>query len=228
MLRRIAMVVLVAVVAAGVGFLFYYNGQPVELLLGANSTLHLPLAALLLLSFAAGAGAILIAGLLRGSAGAVRRWRERRARERRRQLDQMEADGREALWAGELERSAKLLTKVMERRPNDVPLAVALSEAHLGRGHQDDAKRVLETTRGRVGTDARILAQLGELALRGGNPGAAIEAFHEANRIRPASPTLLDGLLRALTAGSRVTDAVPIAAELHADEPMLCVVEVTK
>jgi tetratricopeptide (TPR) repeat protein len=202
--------VLIALVGAGVAYLYYFNGQVVALRLG-QSTLELPLALLLLGALALGAGFVLAVELLRNGALSLRRWRSRREEKRDRQLDRSRGEGTALLWAGDFENAARLLARVVEQRPDDLEAVLDLARAHEARGETETSRRVLETARAQRGPDARLLSQLGHLAMRRGNAGAATDALREAIGLAPESPRLLAEYAGALAAEGRFGEAVDVA-----------------
>ncbi|HZR83196.1 MAG TPA: tetratricopeptide repeat protein [Candidatus Binatia bacterium] len=200
-----------ALVASGVAFLYYYNGERVALHLGPESRIDSPLALLLLGALALGAGLVLLGGLLRAGATSLLRWRARRDRRRRDALARLRDEGRRHLWAGELESATRLLVRVVEGAPEDIDAALALARAHEERGEIESARRVLETARAQHGPDPRLLSLLGHLAMLRSNAGAATDALREATGVAPESPRLLGELAEALAAEGRFGEAVEAA-----------------
>jgi thioredoxin-like negative regulator of GroEL len=197
----------VVLVASGVAYLYFHNGEVVSFHLGPESTISLPLALLLLAAFATGAGAVALGGLLRTSTSALRRWRQRRGERRRDTLTRMREEGRRLLWAGDPEGAARLLTRVVEGLPEDIDAALALARCHEERGEVESARRLLETARAQHGPDPRLLSLLGRLAMRRRNAGAATDALREAAGLAPGSPRLLAELAEALAAEGRFGEA---------------------
>ena len=211
---------MLALVGGSVAYLFYFNGQLVQLQLGSESSLRVPLAALLLATFAIGAGVVLVGGLVRAGATGIYRWRRRRNERHRSRLEGQAKEGRFRLWAGEHEPAIRQLSRVVEQRPDDLGAVLALSTGHAARGDLDSAHRLLESARAHHPRDPRLLARLAQLALRRSNSGAAVDYFREAVSLRPTSPRLLAGYSAALEADGNFKEAAAIAkrwAEVERD-----------
>lgn len=130
----------------------------------------------------------------------------------------MREEGHRWLWSGDLDAATRSLARYVEQHPRDVDAVLALGNTYEERGELETARRLLESARGVVGSEARLLHQLGRLALKRGNAGAAIDWFREAVQQHPESPRLLGELAAALAAEGRFTEAVPIAQRQVAAE----------
>lgn len=202
----------------GVGYLFYHNAHTVELRLGPQSSLELPVAALVLGALAVGAAFILLGGMLRSSVSNVSGWRQSRRERKRQALLRVRDEGHRRLWSGDLEAATRSLARYVERHPRDLDAVLALANTYEERGELETARRLLESARGELGSEPRLLHHLGRLALRRGNAGAAIDWLREAVGHHPESPRLLCDLASALAAEGRFADAVPIAQRRVAAE----------
>ncbi len=210
-MRRIAVVLLVVLVGAGVALLFHFNGHPSTVHLGKDNPVELPTAAHLLIAAVLGAGVVLVATTLRGIAQGFSAWRERRRRRRADAVEKIRQEGRHRLWAGDFQNADKKLARAAERDPQDLETHLALSRSREELGDLEGAQRILETARAQHGPDPRLLSRLGNVALARGNAGAAIDAFREATAAQPESPRLLSELMAALAAEGRYPEAVEAA-----------------
>jgi tetratricopeptide (TPR) repeat protein len=165
-----------------------------------------------------GAALILIGGALRSSVSNVSGWRARRRDRKRQALLRVREQGHRWLWSGDLDAATRTLARYVEQHPRDVDAVLALANTYEERGELETARRMLESARGEVGSEARILHQLGRLALKRGNAGAAIDWLREAVQQHPESPRLLGELAAALAAEGRFAEAVPIAQRQVAAE----------
>lgn len=176
------------------------------------------MAALVLGALGLGAALILLGGALRSSVSNVSGWRERRRERKRQALLRVREQGHRWLWSGDLDAATRTLARYVEQHPQDVDAVLALANTYEERGELETARRLLESARGAVGSEARILHQLGRLALKRGNAGAAIDWLREAVQQHPESPRLLGELAAALAAEGRFAEAVPIAQRQVAAE----------
>lgn len=211
MLRRIAIITLVLLIAVGVGLLFHFNGHPTTVHLGEKSSIELPTAAHILLAFGVGAGLVLFAGMLRAVAGSFSRWRERRRQKRAAAVDKIRKEGQHRLWAGDFQSAGKKLARAAEKEPQDLDTHLALSRSREEEGDLDAAQRILEIARAQHGPQPRLLSRVGNLAMVRGNAGAAVDAFREAAAAQPESPRLLAELMAALAAQGQYADAADVA-----------------
>lgn len=209
--RRIGVALLLALVAGGVAYLFYFNGHLVKLVLAQNLEVELPLAVDVLGAMALGALLTAAAGALRSLGATVEAWRRRRRERRREALARVRDEGRRRLWAGDFEKAERTLRKVVEREPEDLEALLALARSYERRGELEPALDVLQRGRARLGSDPLLLSELGRLSLAAGNAGAAIDAYREAERLAPGSPFVLSELARALAAEGRFAEAADAA-----------------
>ena len=165
-----------------------------------------------------GAALVLIGGALRSSVSNVSGWRQRRRDRRRQAMLRVRDEGHRWLWSGDLDAATRNLARYVEQHPQDVDAVLALANTYEERGELETARRLLESARGAVGSEARILHQLGRLALKRGNAGAAIDWLREAVQQHPESPRLLGELAAALAAEGRFGEAVPVAQRQVAAE----------
>lgn len=200
------------------GYLFYHNAHTVALRLGSQSSVELPVAALVLATLGLGAALILTGGALRSSASSVVGWRQRQRERRLQALLRVREDGHRWLWSGDLDAATRALARYVEQNPHDVDAVLALANTYDERGELEAERRLLETERAVVGSEARLLHQLGRLALKRGNAGAAIDWLREAVQQHPESPRLLGELTAALAAEGRFAEAVSIAQRQVAAE----------
>jgi lipopolysaccharide biosynthesis regulator YciM/uncharacterized integral membrane protein len=209
---------LVATLAAGVavvaGWLYLLNATPVALTWGPGRTWMVPLGAVVLAAFAAGATVVGLAAL----AGAMaRRWRAARARraarrEARRQA--VTARAQELLWTGEYAKArAELLRRPAELAADRTRLAL-LAETHLHEGDPAAARRVLEDAQAQHEPDPHLLDLLATAAQESGDVHAAAEALEQARRAQPRSPRLLRRLRDLRVASGDYTAAVIVQQEL--------------
>ncbi|MBY0280008.1 tetratricopeptide repeat protein, partial [Candidatus Binatia bacterium] len=176
------------------------------------------MAALVLGALGLGAALILLGGALRSSVSNVSGWKQRRRERKRQALLRVREQGHRWLWSGDLDAATRTLARYVEQHPQDVDAVLALANTYEERGELETARRLLESARGAVGSEARILHQLGRLALKRGNAGAAIDWLREAVQQHPESPRLLGELAAALAAEGRFAEAVPIAQRQVAAE----------
>jgi len=168
--------------------------------------------------FGLGAAVILIGGLLRSSVTGVSGfWASRRER-RRRALLKVRDEGHRWRWSGDLENATRALARYVERHPTDIEAVLALSRTYEERGELETARRLLESARGTLGSEPQLLHELGRLALRRGNAGAAIDWLREAVGHHPESPRLLAELTGALAAEGRFAEATQTAQRWAAAE----------
>lgn len=165
-----------------------------------------------------GAAIILLGGVMRSSVSNVSGWRHRRRERRRQALLRVRDEGHRWLWSGDLDAATRSLARYVEQHPRDVDAVLALANTYEERGELETARRLLESARGEVGSEARLLHKLGLLALKRGNVGAAIDWLREAVQQHPESPRLLGELAAALAAEGRFAEAVPIAQRQVAAE----------
>ncbi|HEY8517805.1 MAG TPA: tetratricopeptide repeat protein [Candidatus Binatia bacterium] len=201
-------------IGGGVGYLFYHNGHTVSLLLGPQSSLELPMAALVLGALALGAALVLLGGMLRSSVSSVSSWREQRRERKRQSMLRVRDEGHRRLWSGDFDTATRRLERYVERHPRDLEAVMALARTYEARGELETARRLLESARSQLGSEPRLLHQLGLLAMRRGNAGAAIDWLQEAVRLEPDSPRLLADLTAALAAEGRFADAAASAQRL--------------
>lgn len=200
-----------ALVAGGVGYLFYHNGHTVALKLGPQAAIEMPMAALFLGAVGLGAALILIGGFLRSSVTGVSGWRRHRRERKHKALLRVRDEGHRRLWSGDLEAATRSLAHYVERHPDDLEAVLSLASAYEARGELDTARRLLESARNEIGSDPKLLHRLGRLALRRGNAGAAIDWLREAAGLHPDSPRLVAELTEALAAEGRFAEAVQTA-----------------
>lgn len=186
--------------------------------LGTESAVELPVAALVLGVFALGAAVILLGGMLRSSFTGVSGWRASRRERKRRALLKIRDEGQRSRWSGDLESATRALARYVERHPGDLEAVLALSHTYEERGELETARRMLESARGELGSEPRLLHELGRLALRRGNAGAAIDWLREAVGSHPDSPRLLAELTAALGAEGRFAEAAQTAQRWAAAE----------
>jgi len=179
--------------------------------LGTESSFELPVAALVLGALGLGAALILLGGLLRSSVSGVSGWRQQRRERRRQALLKIRDEGHRWLWSGDLEAATRSLARYVERHPRDLEAVLSLANTYEARGELETARRLLESARGELGSEPKLLHQLGRLALRRGNAGAAIDWLREAVGLYPESPRLLSELTAALAAEGRFVEAVQTA-----------------
>ena len=165
-----------------------------------------------------GATVILLGGLLRSSVSGVSGWRASRRERRRRALLKIRDEGHRSRWSGDLENATRALARYVERHPTDLEAVLALSSTYEERGELESARRMLEAARGELGSEPRLLHELGRLALRRGNAGAAIDWLREAVGQHPDSPRLLAELSTALAAEGRFAEALQVAQRWAAAE----------
>lgn len=211
MLRRIAVILLLLAVAAGVGLLYHFNAHPTTVHLGEKSSIELPMAAHLLLALATGAGLVLLAALLRGMAASFGRWRERRRQKKAAKVEKIRQEGRHRLWAGDFQNAGKKLAIAAAKEPQDLETHLALARSREEQGDLEGAQKILEIARAQHGPAPRLLSRVGNLAMARGNAGAAIDAFREAAAGQPESPRLLGELRNALAAQGQYGDAADVA-----------------
>lgn len=178
----------------------------------------MPVAALVLGVFGLGAAVILLGGLLRSSVSGMSGFRASRRERRRRALLRIRDEGNRWRWSGDLENATRALARYVERHPDDIGAVLALSRTYEERGELETARRLLESARGTLGSEPQLLHELGRLALRRGNAGAAIDWLREAVGHHPDSPRLLAELTAALAAEGRFADAVQTAQRWAATE----------
>jgi uncharacterized protein HemY len=217
-LRRLGIILLVAIVGGGVAAVFHFNPHLATVHLGSSSTVELPMAVHLLGALAAGAGLVLLLGFIRSSVRATRGWRERRRAHRTTVTQQMQHEGRTRLWAGDFAGAGKTLARAAQREPEDLDTSLSLARVQLERGDSVAARQTLEAARARHGRDTRVLSALGRLALERGNVGEAIAALREAVEVQPESPRLLAELMTALAAEGRFSEAADVAGRRLAAE----------
>ena len=179
--------------------------------LGPESSVELPVAALVLGALGVGAALILIGGFLRSSVTGVSGWRQRRRERRRQALLKVRDEGHRRLWSGDFEAATHSLARYVERHPRDLEAVLALANAYEARGELDTARRLLESARNELGSEPKLLHHLGHLALRRGNAGAAIDWLREAVGLHPESPRLQAELTAALAAEGRFAEAMQTA-----------------
>ncbi len=100
--------------------------------------------------------------------------------------------------------------------PADVNVFNLLASAHAALEQYDLARVALETSRRLAPTDPGVRVNLGTVALRSGNAGAAVQHFSEALFLSPALRPGLDGLAEALDRQGHTARAAGIRARAAA------------
>lgn len=209
---------LVATLAAGLavvaGWLYLLNAAPVVLAWGPDRTWTLPLGAVVLGAFAAGAGVVGLAAL---TAALARRWRAARARRQARRVarrDAATARAQELVWTGEYAQARAELLRRPEELAADRMRVALLAETHLHEGDPTAARHVLEEAQARHEPDVHLLDLLATAAQESGDLRAAADALERARALRPGSPRLLRRLRDVRIASGDFTGAVIAQQEL--------------
>ncbi|MGD9762924.1 MAG: tetratricopeptide repeat protein [Candidatus Binatia bacterium] len=204
-LGGIALVALLAVVVA-------LNPVPVDFRATPTLTIRPMLGVLLIITFCAGAAAVLLGGALRHMALALWTRRTRRDARAAAQAANWHEEGESAAWRGEMERSRALLRKAWQRQPGNGAAALALASSYLDTGEYAAAQEVLQAALEENPDDPDLRYALGEALRRRGALAEAIRTLEGLRARYPGAPRVLISLRELYREAERWQDAADVQA----------------
>ncbi len=177
------------------GYITYLNHETsttLFLIQGKPLTTSLP--AVIIVSFAAGALIVFVAGLIRDLFEGLKEFRRERRARRREALHVEIAKGLDFLTRGEVEKSRIHLTSALKRDPKNQDIYGRLSDIHASQGDLKEAVKVLERALAINSRNVEILLKKARLHDNLGNMAMAIEALERALIVSPNNQTALTEL----------------------------------
>ena len=191
-----------------VSYVFYLNPQQATVTLRAGSGWQGPMALILIGAFTAGA---LVCTLVWFLLGARYQFRERRMLRREKMLEnhrELMVAAREQLSSGKQEDARAVLTRIVDRDPQDVIARILLSETYVKDGNLHSALSVLDQARAAHPKNIELLFRAAELNSCLGNQTAAFDNMSLALAADPRNEHALKYLVAACAALGRYLDAI--------------------
>ncbi len=203
---RVTLTLLILVLL--VSYVFYLNPQPATVTLRSGSVWQGPMALILIGAFTTGA---LVCTLVWFLLGARYQFRERRMMRREKLLEthrEMIVGAREQIASGKQEAARAVLTRIVDRDPQDVVARILLSETYSKEGNLTSALAVLDQARATHPKNIELLFRAAELNSCLGNQTAAFDNMSLALAADPRNELALKYLVNACAGLGRYLDAI--------------------
>jgi tetratricopeptide (TPR) repeat protein len=203
-----------ALLVIAAGLLVFLNPEPVTIRYWSTRTISAPLASVLLVAFATGAGLVGAFAAARAGARGWRAWRARRAARRAAREAEATARAQQLVWKGDYAQARAEILRAEGDAPSDATRLELLAEAYLLDGDPAAARRILEDGLTRLGPSPRLLDLLADAAERAGDLGAAAAALERARAALPDSPRIARRLRDTYVAAERWGDALGVQGQI--------------
>ncbi len=191
MYNKITKILLLAIVAGILSYLFYFNPHTVELKLGEANVITMPMALLIVLSFFIGVIALGSSLLFLGLQMKYSLWKSKKEIAEKEKHFKELTTAKDLMSLGNLKESASLLNKIILRDPHNLIARVFLSEVNLEEGSIDQSIQILEKARAEERSSASLLLKLSDYYETKGNLSAAYDNIMMALKENPKSLPLL-------------------------------------
>jgi tetratricopeptide (TPR) repeat protein len=205
---------LAALLTVAAGYLILLNSTPVTVQHFPGHSITAPLAAVILVAFAAGGVLVGLIASMRALTRGWRGWKVRRHARRQARHAAATARAQDLAWKGDYAQARAEILRAEGDVPAEMPRLVLLAETHLHDGDAATARRVLEQGIVQLGPDPRLLDLLAEAAERTGDLRAAAGAIERARQALPDSPRLARHLRDVYVAAGRWTEALAVQSHL--------------
>ncbi|HMO18147.1 MAG TPA: hypothetical protein PKA63_11190 [Oligoflexia bacterium] len=221
MYKYVSISVVVLFFVSLVAYVFYYNPVEVTFYFGKDSSISLPLALMLIISFSAGAIFLSTIALLIGLKFKFREWNMAR---RMRQKDEHYVDlakANDLLAIGDTEGARALLKKIVNSDPDDILSRIQLAQTFYKEGKTEKAISLLEEARSEQRRSPALLVAIAEAQKKAGNLTAAHDSILLALRDNPKNIMLLEEAVSLSRKLNKIGDARFLVEELLRVSPYI-------